>query len=297
MIDQAERLRNIIRQRNASVSSEGALTSGALNCRVIAVTSGKGGVGKTNFTVNLGIALRKQGKRVSIIDADFGLANVEVLFGMMPRFSLGDVLLGARTMEEVVSEGPLGIKLISGGSGLTELANISERQMAYILENISFLDSLSDIILIDTGAGISRSVINLIKASNETIIISTPEPTSVTDAYTIIKTIKEEATKLPDIKLVVNRVDDEKEGEEIFGKLHAVSQKFLNLRLGKLGYIPQDNSLIKAVKKQEPVMLLFPDAQSSKAITNISYRLLDMPVKELKKSSGLMGLIKRLVNN
>ncbi len=268
-----------------------------VNARVISVTSGKGGVGKSNFTVNLAIALRRQGKRVSIIDADFGLANIEVLFGIIPRYSLGDVLSGVKTIEEVITSGPFGINFVSGGSGLIELANVSDKQIGYVLENLSALEDISDIILIDTGAGISSSVINFIKASAETIIISTPEPTSITDAYAVIKTIKEETAKdrLPDFKIVINKVDDEGEGIDIYNKLETVAQKFLGIKLTSLGFIPYDNHLVKAVKRQEPVAICYPNSQVTSAISNIALRLLNMETPG-KTEDGIRGFMKRLAN-
>ena len=245
-MDQANNLRNLINQveKGESVID--------LSSRVITVTSGKGGVGKTNFSLNLAIQFSKLNKKVIIIDADFGLANIEVLFGIIPRYSLADVLKGKRDIEEVLTDGPMGIRFISGGSGLRELSNITERQMNYFINNFSYLDAISDIIIIDTGAGISKSVINFIKASGETIIVTTPEPTSVTDAYALIKTIKEESVKMPDFKIVVNRVDDDEEGLEIFNKINRAATRFLGVSLENLGYIPYDKYLVKVVKNQQP---------------------------------------------
>lgn len=287
MIDQAERLRNIIKTREVK--------SQEFSARVISVSSGKGGVGKTNIAVNLAIALKKHGKRVSIIDADFGLANIEILFGILPKYSLADVLLGSRSMEEIVVSGPLGIKFISGGSGFSELANISDRQMSYVLDNLSFLDQVSDIILIDTGAGISKTVVNFIKASDESIIVTTPEPTSLTDAYAVIKTVKEENINTPNFKIIVNRVDDEQEGSEVFEKLANVSNKFLNVKLSYLGSVPYDSNLVKAVKRQEPVSLCYPNANSTLAINKIGLKLLNLNTNQ-RKPTGIKTFMKKLVN-
>ncbi len=289
-MDQANNLRNLINQveKGESVID--------LSSRVITVTSGKGGVGKTNFSLNLAIQFSKLNKKVIIIDADFGLANIEVLFGIIPRYSLADVLKGKRDIEEVLTDGPMGIRFISGGSGLRELSNITERQMNYFINNFSYLDAISDIIIIDTGAGISKSVINFIKASGETIIVTTPEPTSVTDAYALIKTIKEESVKMPDFKIVVNRVDDDEEGLEIFNKINRAATRFLGVSLENLGYIPYDKYLVKAVKNQQPASLCFPNCEFTKSIELVCKRLMNIKVSDKQRESGVRGFVKRLAN-
>lgn len=290
-MDQANNLRNLI-----SKSSANNKQYKELSARVITVTSGKGGVGKTNFSVNLAIELSKMGKRVVIIDADFGLANIEVLFGVMPRYNLADVLKGFKEIREVLTDGPMGIKFISGGSGLKDLNNISERQMFYVIDNFTYLDSIFDVIIIDTGAGISKSVVNFVKASDETVIITTPEPTSITDAYALIKTIRDEKGNMPVFKIVVNRVDDNEEGFEIFSKINKASSKFLNIPLENLGYIPYDKFLVKAVKNQEPATICFPNCEFTKAIEAISYRLMKNEFEYKRKSGGIKGFVKRLAN-
>lgn len=292
-MDQANNLRNLL---NKNQDKNDNRTSLDLSSRVITVTSGKGGVGKTNFSINLAIQFSKLNKKVILIDADFGLANVEVLFGIMPKYNLADVLSGEKDIEEVLTNGPMGVKFLSGGSGLKELSNISEHQMAYFISNFSYLDAISDIIIIDTGAGISRSVINFIKASDETIVVTTPEPTSITDAYALVKTITYETINIPKFKLVVNRVDDDAEGEQIYNKLNNATNKFLNIKLESLGCIPYDNLLVKAVKRQEPVNLTFPDSEFSRALQNISYKLLDIDYSVPANRTGIKGFMKKFIN-
>ena len=291
MMDQAERLRTMFQSR-----MEEALAPPPLSARVITITSGKGGVGKTNFAVNLAIYLSKQGKRVVIMDADFGLANIELLFGIIPCYSLADVLMGDRTIDEVICNGPLDVRFISGGSGLKELANISDKQMAYLIRNFMVLDSIADVILIDTGAGISKSVVNFIKASKECIIVTTPEPTSVTDAYSLVKTIREDnPSEMPAFKVVLNRVDDAEEGQEVYDRLNKVTERFLGKTLSYLGAVPYDSCLVKAVKKQQPVSLLFPAAPCVKALDAIGGRLLGTAEERRKsEAGGILSFVKRL---
>lgn len=317
MIDQANKLRDLVRlsreldnletalptldtPKNAeSVSGlETARVAVMPRARVITVTSGKGGVGKTNFTINLAVYMAKAGKRVVIIDADFGLANIDVLFGVATEYSFADVLMGGKTITEALTEGPFGIKFISGGSGIGDLANITEKQMTYLLRNFSQLDVIADVVLIDTGAGISKSVINFVKASKEAIIITTPEPTSITDAYAIIKTVKEDEAFFPEFKIVVNRVEDAKEGVEIFSKINMVTDRFLRITLTNLGSIPNDQNLAKAVRRQQPVSTCYPHSASSRAIENMCLTLLSGGgPRKAKSEGGFMAFVKRMTND
>ena len=210
---------------------------------------------KTNFTANLAIQLQRANKKVVIIDADLGLANIEVVFGIVPQFNLSDVIYGRKTITEVMTPGPLGINFISGGSGIQDIINLNNNQFSNFINNLNQLDQFADIILIDTGAGLTDSVLNFSKAADEIILVTTPEPTSVTDAYSLIKVLcKNGLTQ--NIKVLVNRVDDEDEGIEIFNKLYRVSKKFLNIEINELGCIPYD-SLSKISKLKSLFALVF----------------------------------------
>jgi len=320
--DQANKLRDIIKAKNEAKAQDGIVNEDAIKtpltdlldeqilmqhtsklaAKVITVTSGKGGVGKTNFTVNLAIAMSRLGKRVVIIDADFGLANIEVLLGIIPKCSFAEVFSQKCTIEEALTPGPSGISFISGGSGLAKMANVTEEQLAYVLANFEVLDSYADIVLIDTGAGISKSVTAFVLASNEAIIITTPEPTSITDAYAIIKTAREEMTHTLNFKLIVNRVDSDDEGVEIYNKLNRVCSRFLSLNIENLGAIPYDNNLVKAVKSQQPVLVSFPGTPSATAIDEICHKLLFGEAKlqetaldsDNNANSGMKSFVKRL---
>ncbi len=282
MMDQAETLRQLIREQDvANVTNEYE------SSKVISVSSGKGGVGKSNFVANLAFEFSSLGKKVVIIDADLGLANIEVLFGVIPTKNLSHVLYEDLPINEALTEGPNGIKFLSGGSGLRELSKINNKEQQRVIDCFNYLDNIFDIILIDTGAGVSDIVLNFIKASTTTIVITTPEPTSITDAYALIKIIKEEYRKIErnvEINLVINRVDDDNEGRDVFEKLKAVSEKFLQVNLSLLGYLPQDLSLVSSVKKQNPVCILYPESDYAKSVKNIAFKILE--VEEERESVG-----------
>lgn len=292
MMDQAENLRQMIREQDTVEIKNDYKFS-----KVISVSSGKGGVGKSNFVVNLAYNFANLGKKVVIIDADLGLANIEVLFGIIPTKNLSHVLYEDLPINEALSDGPNGIKFLSGGSGLRELSKINNRQQQRVIDCFTYLDSIFDIILIDTGAGVSDLVLNFIKASTTTIVITTPEPTSITDAYALIKIVKEEYGKNGremKMNLVVNRVDDDNEGNEVFNKLKTVSEKFLQVDLNLFGFLPSDVSLVTSVKKQSPVSIMFPDSEYSKAVKNIAYKILEVE-EEVVASTETIGFAGRLL--
>ncbi len=293
MMDQAQNLRQMLKEQD-TISVNNNYTSS----KVISVSSGKGGVGKSNFVANLAYSFSRLGKKVVIIDADLGLANIEVLFGVIPTKNLSHVLYEDLAITDALSDGPNGIKFLSGGSGLRELSKINNREMQRVIDCFNYLDKVFDIILIDTGAGVSDIVINFIKASTMSIIIATPEPTSITDAYALIKIIKEDyAVEQRDVKmhLVINKVDDKQEGDEVYNKLKTVSEKFLQVDLTLLGYLFTDNCLISSVKKQNPAAILFPDSEYVKSINSIAYKILEIKeevVQEEESASFAKKLFK-----
>ncbi|MDR1914268.1 MAG: MinD/ParA family protein [Clostridiales bacterium] len=289
-MDQANRLRDIVKQREQQ-------SHRAPECRVITVTSGKGGVGKTSLTLNLAIELRKLDKRVVIIDADLGLSNIEVLAGIIPRNSFADVFHGKMKLTDALTEGPLQVKFLSGGAGLTGLAQLQEKQVSSVINGFSALDEIADIVLIDTGAGISRNVLNFILASKEIILVVTSEPTSIADAYAIIKSLKREAGAAHALKVVVNMVSHYNEGLDIFEKLNKVSEQFLGIKLELLGVVQTDISVPRAVKRQEPLSLCYPQSDSARSIENIALRLLNMQPKYNQVPNGITTFMVRLANN
>lgn len=271
MSDQAESLRKLSEMTGTSRSA--ILKPVDIKARVITITSGKGGVGKTNLTVNLALSLAKQGKKVMVVDADLGLSNVDVVLGVSPPNNLSQLVRNGYAITDVVADGPLGIKFVSGGSGIYELSNLSDAQIYYFLNQFGQFDSWADIILIDTGAGLNRNVLSFIMAADEVIIITTPEPTSVTDAYAIVKTYASHRGKSP-VHLVVNRVRDVAEGEGVVHKLTKVTQRFLGFSLTHLGFIFEDRQVQKAVTSQVPLMISYPDSIAARCIDRIAHTLI-----------------------
>lgn len=287
-MDQAEKLRDIVKKNQKTASK----------ARIFTVTSGKGGVGKSNVAVNLAVQMKKRGKRVIIFDADFGLANVEIMFGAIPKFNLSDLIYREKSITEIITPGPMDVGFISGGSGITGINNLSKEQLKFLVANLEKLDDLADVIIIDTGAGISDNVLEFVMASPEILLLVTSEPSSLTDAYSLLKALhrNEEFRQAESkIKVISNRVVSEEEGVGIFEKLNAVVGQFLNGDLEYLGIIPKDTQLEKAVCQQQPVSILYPDAKSSKAFEYLSALLLDGVAAPVEEKKGIVQLLSRFI--
>ena len=275
-MDQAEQLRNIIKA-NQNPSRPLA--------RVITVTSGKGGVGKSNTSINLALQFRKMGQRVIILDADFGLANIEIMFGTVPKHNLCDLIYQGKNIKDIITWGAGDVGFISGGSGIVGMANLSREYLSYIIQNLAQLDAIADVIIIDTGAGISDAVLEFLVASREIILVTTPEPTSITDSYSLLKALNRHprfSKEASQIKVVANRVNRASEGELLFKKLEVVVSRYLKLPITYLGAVPWDNQLSEAVMQQKPVSLSHPNAKSSLAFEQIAAKLMgeDKPLKK-----------------
>ncbi len=274
-MDQAEGLRNVVKMQSQQ-DIEGT--------RVITITSGKGGVGKSNLAVNLAVAFSNIGKKVIIFDADFGLANVEVMFGTIPKYNLSDMIYGGKSIEDIITEGPMGIGFISGGSGILGLNNLTEEQVQFLVSSLHRLEGLCDVLIVDTGAGISDQVLNFVLASPEVLLVSTPEPSSITDAYSLMKAtfMNPEFSKgKTKIHLVANKVTSEAEGKAVYDKLNSVVHRFLGGEVSYLGMIPQDQSLEKAVRTQQIVSVDAPLAKSSRAFSHLAYLLMDLEEEQI----------------
>ncbi|MCE5284769.1 MAG: P-loop NTPase [Pelosinus sp.] len=300
MRDQAENLRQMILKSREQASHLKDFYKSPIikqhrssKAQVFAVTSGKGGVGKTNFTVNLALALTNLGKRVLVIDADLGMANVDVLFGCETKYSLLHLLQEEIKLEDILTEGPRGIKYMSGGSGIYDLANLDEVKLQGIINKITLCDKLADVILVDTGAGINRNVLNFVLAADEVILVTTPEPTAMTDAYAMMKAYVSHHGTAP-LKLVINRVMEAGEGQTVVNKLSQTALRFLQLRVDSLGFVYEDMNLVKAVKRQQPLLLAYPNTISAQCIEKIANQLLNRQF--VAKNSGIEGFLSRFLN-
>ena len=290
-MDQAQQLRNVIKKQNQKAIRQTA--------RVLTVTSGKGGVGKSNLSVNLAIQFRKMGKRVLIFDADFGLANVEVMFGAIPKFNLSDLIYRGKDISEIITEGPMEIGFISGGSGILGLNNLTKEQIGYLVKCLEKLSTMTDVMIVDTGAGISDSVLEFVLSSPEVILVSTPDPSSLTDSYSLLKALHHHpdfAKNKTQIYVVSNRVTNAKEGRQLFDKLDSVVRQFLSGKIQYLGAIPQDSALEKAVRQQKPVSLSSPGAKSAEAFENIAKAIMNENDVAVSGKWGISKLINKIIN-
>ena len=286
MDDQAEKLREIMRrnsQRNSSREKENTAAKGASSvktsvkagdkARIITVTSGKGGVGKTNLSVNMALAFTRLGKKVTVMDADLALANVNVMLNMIPKYNLYHVIKKQKTIREILVETEYGISIVAGASGFSQIANMGEEDRKVF---ISQLDTLSnaDIIIIDTSAGVSSNVLDFIAAADDVVIITTPEPTAITDAYGIIKIIATEYDSLNmGLKLVVNRAKSAGEAKSVADRMINIAGQFLNLKLDYLGFIYDDSSVPHSVYKQQPFIVVDPKCKASICVQHIVDRI------------------------
>ncbi|GHV95125.1 site-determining protein [Spirochaetia bacterium] len=299
MEDQAEKLREIMRQKKnvpgdapgdaeSDVSGDaGSDTSGAdisgekpirarnggSKARIITVTSGKGGVGKTNLSVNMALAFARLGKKVVVMDADLGLANVNVMLNMIPKYNLYHVIKKQKTIKEILVETEYGISIVAGASGFSQIANMGEEERQDFINELDTLSNV-DIIIIDTSAGVSSNVLDFIAAADDAVIITTPEPTAITDAYGIIKIIATEYDTLDmSLKLVVNRAKSAADAKNVADRMINIAGQFLNLKVDYLGFIYDDPAVPQAVLRQKPFMVVDPRCKASISVQHIVERM------------------------
>lgn len=287
-MDQAEQLRRLVNQQTRPKGT----------ARVITVTSGKGGVGKSSTSLNLAISLSRLGNRVLILDADFGLANIEVMLGIRPKYNLADLMFQGKELQDIITEGPQNVGFISGGSGIAELTRLTKEQIMYLIQKMDYLDEIADIIIVDTGAGISDLVMEFVSVSSEVLLVTTPEPTSITDAYAVLKALhrrdnfKKEETI---IRMISNRIYSEEEGNEIYNKLNTVVKKFLDIEMEYLGGIPQDRAVSQAIMQQKPVIMAFPNSSAAKAILSLAERISQGNVEIPNETRGIKRIFANLI--
>ncbi|WP_018132542.1 MinD/ParA family protein [Effusibacillus pohliae] len=286
MYDQAERLRRLLQPDRSSLRPA---------TRVITVTSGKGGVGKSNLSLNFALGLAAANKRVVVLDADVGFANIDVLLGRSPRHTLADLVRQRATIWDILQAGPLGIHYIAGGSGLQDLINLQGEQLNYLVDQLEGLQGFADYLIIDTGAGLSEGTLRFILSADEVIVVSTPEPTAITDAYALIKLVaSQNANK--NIQLVINRAVSPQEARQTAEKLALVAKRFLNLELQTLGYVLDDPQVQKAVKEQVPFFIRYPHSTASRCIEQLVNQQIKNGLAGVPADSGIKSFLSRMVS-
>ncbi|TGB04788.1 MinD/ParA family protein [Halobacillus salinus] len=284
MSDQAERLRHRLRQMNSKKKA-----------RTIAISSGKGGVGKSNFTINFALKLMEHKKRVLIIDMDIGMGNIDILLGVTPRHSFVDLFKNGSSIQEIIESGPNDLSYIAGGSGLTDVFQLDEAMFLHFQSQFESLIASYDYILFDMGAGATNDSLHFISSADESIVVTTPEPTSITDAYAMIKHLVRVEATLP-ISILVNRSLKER-NDSSFTRLHAVVDRFLEKEVTSLGVMPDDRNVLKAVNRQQPFVLSHPSTKASMAMSAIVQNYLKVERKEQieEKPSSFLSRLKRFV--
>lgn len=292
MTDQAQMLRNLVmkreQERTARLSNAGQRTA-----KLITVTSGKGGVGKSNFTLNFALALQSMGKKVLVFDADIGMANIDVLMGVSAEYNLYHLLRREKRIDEIIERGPGFLSFIAGGSGMSELFSLSQSDLNYFTEEIERVAGEMDYIIFDTGAGLSKENFNFIYSSDECLVVTTPEPTSITDAYALIKVVSSKGNDTA-FKLIVNRAGDEREADQTADKIMMAAQRFLKVEISMLGYISEDRHVVQAVKKQVPFSIAFPNCTASMEIQRIARSYMLVPAStESGTLTGIKGFMQK----
>ncbi|BCS55808.1 MinD/ParA family protein [Geobacter sp. SVR] len=298
MGDQADTLREMARSARKKQKSDAAPqgdVSIQKGIRVISVTSGKGGVGKSNVVSNLAIALSMQGKKVLLIDADLGLGNLDVLLGLSPVYNLNHVLNGEKNLSDILIDGPAGIKIIPAGSGVQELTSLGQHEKLKLLDELDMLEEQFDIMIVDTEAGISENVTYFTVAAQEIIVVVTPEPTSITDVYALIKLL---ATRYSEhhFKVLVNMAKDSEDALEVFRKLANVAGRFLDISLDYLGCVVKDEKVVEAVKRQRAVCELYPDSEAAGCFTTLAKRVTEN-TRQARLKGNIQFFFRRFLEN
>ncbi len=263
--------------------------------RVVAVTSGKGGVGKTNVSVNISVALARAGQRAMLLDADLGMANVDVLLGLQPPFNLSHVLDGTRELEEIIVDGPDGLLIVPAASGISKMAGLGSMEHMGMINAFSTVGRHLDVLIVDTAAGISDAVTTFSAAADDVVLVVCDEPASITDAYALVKVLNREQ-KINNFQVLANMVRSAQEGLLLYRKLATVCERFLDVGLRFLGSVPHDEMLRKAVQKQRPVVCAYPGSMSAKAFQKMAHSMAKWPPPRIN-GGGLGFFIERMVND
>ena len=289
--DPSNKVISLSRKRDQKIGVPGVSTKPKHNskARVIAITSGKGGVGKTSIVANLGYSFTRMGKKVLILDADLGLGNLDVLLGLAPKYNLSHVIMDEKRIEDILIEGPGKMKILPASSGIQEFTNLTRKQKINILTQLDQLIDSVDVLLIDTAAGISSNVMDFNATAQDIVVVVSPEPTSITDAYALVKVLSLKYSEKV-CKLLVNRTTRPEEGREVFRQLHLVTDRFLDINIEYLGCILDDEKVTRGVKSQKIVCELFPDTQASRCFRDLARKISAMPPVNLPKDGSNLFL-------
>ncbi|WP_225999340.1 MinD/ParA family protein [Paenibacillus sp. BJ-4] len=288
MSDQAQSLRQMV-----SALDKFRLPPRDRQAKIVTVTSGKGGVGKSNFTLNFALALQSLGRRVLVFDADIGMANIDVLMGANSQYNLLHLLKREKSIDEIIQTGVGGLPYIAGGSGLSELFSLSDDDLNYFADEVEKMAANMDYILFDTGAGLSKENLKFITSADECIVVTTPEPTSLTDAYALIKVVSG-LQKDTVFKIIVNRADNDNEARQVADKIALVARRFLEIDIPLLGHISDDTHVMQAVKRQVPFWVAFPGCAASRDVLNLAHRFAAMPqAPQSGTLSGIKGFMQK----
>ena len=289
--DQVERLRRIRDAERKRGGESGSRRVGS--ARRLSVTSGKGGVGKSSFALNTAIILSSMNKKVLLIDADTNLANIDIMLGVAPRYNLSDVITGGKFMQEIITSGPGGIDILPGASGDVEMVELEAEVQRRLVDSFSSLEQEYDFVIIDTGAGLTTSVVNYVTSSDEVVIVTNPEPTAISDAYTMIKVISTYNPVLR-VRLLVNGVKSRDQAISVYDRLNLVAQNFINRSIEYLGHLPMDDSVAAAVSRRSPFVLEVPKCNASRALRLTTRKLLTGRTTKISENRSLFSKFFRM---
>jgi len=283
--DKKNKVINLSKRIGKKAAMKNEKISDKKETRVIAITSGKGGVGKTNIVANLGLALSRLGKKVLILDADLGLGNLDVLIGLAPKYNLSHVISGEKSLGEIILKGPGNVQILPASSGIQELTQLSKQQKIQILTKLDLLIDSFDVLLIDTAAGISTNVLDFNATAQEILVVVSPEPTSLTDAYALMKVLSLKYSE-KHCKLLVNQASSDQEGREIYRQLNLVAERFLDISVKYFGCVLFDEKVTKSVKRQQMVLELYPDSPASKSFVMLAKKVKNMKISKPTKGGS-----------
>ncbi len=294
MPDQARTARDMKEREAAVAVPHAAPESAEFPQKIIAITSGKGGVGKSNIAVNLGVSLTRFGHRVLLVDADMGLANLDMLLGLTPKYNLYHVLSGKKRIEDVIISGPSGIKLLPTSSNGLLSPDMTNEKRAEIVRRIRGFSDIADTVFVDTGGGITDNILEFLLLADEVILVTTPEPTSIMDSYGIIRVLAREKENSR-VRLLINMAEDQADAQHVSATMKMITKQFFNVTFDELGWIGYDTHVSKAVRQQQPFVLLYPSSRASRAVTRVAMKMANYEV-DIVTEPGLAGLVRRMIS-